>query len=176
MRGARPASCTLLALCCVAPATPGLAAEELRNWFNDPFFQVRAAIAGCPAPAGPFTDRKGFLAQSHRRAEKGTTAWLAGEAQRPKAYAYDEEIASALKAAFRDATDFGQSTLWVTVQGRVVYVEGCLPAGARPADLEAFVRRTANVQQAIAAVRLGPAGRVPYALMPPPAAAPGTAK
>lgn len=149
-----------------AAMVPGLAAEELRNWFNDPFFPVRESLVGCPVPAGPFVDHKGFLAQSHRRAEKGTTAWLAGEALRPKAYAYDAEIAERLQRAFRDSRLFHPSALWITVQGRVVYVEGCVPAALAAATLESFVRSVPDVQQAIAIVRRGPAKRVPYAVLP----------
>src|SRR5437899_5540536 len=34
----------------MAPAAP----DELRNWFDDPFFAISSAIADCPVPAGPF--------------------------------------------------------------------------------------------------------------------------
>ena len=75
----------LVALAMVATAPCG-AQDGLQNWFNDPFFQISAAIPDCPLPAGPFTDENDKRIQAHRRAEKGTTCWLAKECDRPNAY------------------------------------------------------------------------------------------
>lgn len=143
-----------------------LAEEALRNWFNDPFVQLVAQDPECPTPAGPFVTEKERLAQSHRRAEKGTTAWLAGEAERPGAFAYDADIAAALQDAFRAETRFRGGSLWATVQGRVVYVEGCLSSDAEVAQLEATVRALPYVQQSIALVRTDKKAKVPYRRMP----------
>ncbi|HEX2013081.1 MAG TPA: BON domain-containing protein [Roseateles sp.] len=144
----------------------------LRNWFEDPFLQLTGADAAtdCPQPAGPFVTQRERMQQSHRRAEKGTTAWLAGEAERPRAYAYDAEIAQALAAAFRApvaSPRFPGSALWATVQGRVVYIEGCVARAGDAAALEALARSLPHVQQAIAIVRSTPTGSVPYRVMPP---------
>jgi hypothetical protein len=70
-------------------------------------------------------DERGGREQAHRRAEKGTTCWLANDCERPKAYAYDADIGQAIRAAFARTDAFADTTLWITVQGRVVYVEGC---------------------------------------------------
>ncbi|MGE0800981.1 MAG: hypothetical protein AB7G13_16295 [Lautropia sp.] len=43
----------LSALLLSAVAVAAAADEPLRNWFDDPFFQVSADIADCPEPAGP---------------------------------------------------------------------------------------------------------------------------
>jgi hypothetical protein len=156
---------TLLASC---GASCG--AQELRNWFDDPFVQLTVEVPDCPTPAGPFVDEQDRLVQSHRRAEKGTTAWLAGESERPKAYAYDAEIAASLTRTFRATRYFPDSSLWATVQGRVVYIEGCLAHESEVQPLEALVRSTPFVQQAIAIVRIGRAGPVPFRVMPSQAA------
>lgn len=141
------------------------AAEDLRNWFNDPFFQVTQAIADCPLPAGPFVDERGQREQAHRRAEKGTTCWLSGECDRPKAYAYDQDIAASIQKAFADSTAWASNTtLWVTVQGRVVYVEGCVREAAAAQQIEALLRAQPHVQQAIAIVRTDAHARPPYKL------------
>jgi BON domain len=141
------------------------AADELRNWFDDPFFQVTSALADCPPPAGPFVDERGRREQAHRRAEKGTTCWLAGECERPKAYAYDQDIAAAIRQAFAGNTAFASTTtLWVTVQGRVVYVEGCVSGPAAEPQIESLVRSLPYVQQAIAIVRTDGNARPPYKL------------
>jgi BON domain len=151
----------LAVLVCVPGAH---AADLLRNWFDDPFFQVTRALAECPLPAGPFVDERGRREQAHRRAEKGTTCWLAGECDRPKAYAYDEDIAASIKQAFADNDAFASTTtLWVTVQGRVVYIEGCAQSASAERALESMVRSLPHVQQAIAILRTDANSPPPYA-------------
>ncbi|KQU80860.1 MULTISPECIES: BON domain-containing protein [unclassified Rhizobacter] len=154
----------------LALGSPARAADALQNWFDDPFFQVSAALPDCPLPAGPFTDEADRRVQAHRRLEKGTTCWLAKECDRPNAYAYDADIAAAIRAAFQppagERTPFPDTTLWVTVQGRVVYLEGCARDDAEAARLETFVRALPHVQQATAILRTDPAARPPYKTRP----------
>jgi hypothetical protein len=151
--------CTLVAATstCHAQASP-----PLQNWFDDPFFQISAEVPMCPLPAGPFVDEANKRAQTHRRAEKGTTCWLAKECERPNAYAYDQDIAAALLAAVRERDPFSGSSLWVTVQGRVLYIEGCAGDDATVAQVEALARRLPYVQQVIAIVRTDPRAQPPY--------------
>jgi hypothetical protein len=158
MTHVRPALLVLLAW----PLGAAAADDGLRNWFGDPFFPVTSADAACPLPAGPFVDEQGRREQSHRRAEKGTTGWLAGEYERPRAFAYDDDIAAAVKQAFAATARYAASSLWVTVQGRVVYIEGCAVDPALAADAERMVRALPYVQQAIAIVRTDPRERLPY--------------
>jgi hypothetical protein len=139
---------------------------ELQNWFNDPFFQISAAVPNCPLPSGPFIDEENKRVQSHRRAEKGTACWLAKECERPNAYAYDHEIATAIRKTLATPNPFAETSLWLTVQGRVVYIEGCVSRESQIAELEAFVRAVPYVQQAIAIVRTDPKSRPPYTLRP----------
>ena len=154
---------TLLAL--TVTACPAQTGDELQNWFNDPFFQISSALPDCPLPAGPFVDEHNRRAQTHRRAEKGTTCWLARECDRPNAYAYDRDIASAFHGALRERNPFADTTtLWVTVQGRVVYIEGCVARESMAAELEAFARALPYVQQAIAIVGAPASPRSPYRL------------
>ena len=142
---------------------------ERRNWFDDPFFQVTAAIADCPLPAGPFITEAERRLQAHHRAERGTTCWLSGQCDRPNDYAYDRDIATAFRAAWaQHAPEVGSTTLWVTVQGRVVYLEGCAARAAAAAELEAFAGSLPNVRQAIANLRTPPSERAPYPLRSPP--------
>ena len=146
----------------LAAALPVTAAEELRNWFNDPFFAISSALPDCPLPAGPFVDDADKRVQAHRRAEKGTTCWLAKECDRPNAYVYDPDIAAEIEAAVRERQPFPGTSLWVTVQGRVVYIEGCAGPAFDATAAEAFVRALPHVQQAIAIVRTDPSQRTPY--------------
>ncbi|HEY9066297.1 MAG TPA: BON domain-containing protein [Burkholderiaceae bacterium] len=152
-----------------APAQTAASADELHNWFDDPFFAISSAIGDCPVPAGPFVDEAVRRSQAHRRAEKGTTCWLAREpdCERSNAFGYDREIALSLQAALRERNPFADTSLWVTVQGRIVYIEGCVARAAQEPELEAFVRALPHVQQAIAIVRTDPAARPPYRLRAP---------
>jgi hypothetical protein len=143
-------------------------ATERRNWFDDPFFQISSAIPNCPVPAGPFITEAERKVQTHHRAEKGTTCWLAKQCDRPSYYAYDKDIAADLQAALRQHGPFENTTLWVTVQGRVVFIEGCVKDEGVYMELEALARTVPNVQQAIAAVFADPSARPPYKLMSAP--------
>jgi len=160
-----------IAVALAAFCTHPRADDALRNWFDDPFFAITSAIPDCPQPAGPYTSESDRRVQAHRRAEKGTTCWLAKEddCERHNAYAYDRDIAAAIAGAVRDRHAFADTSLWVTVQGRVVYVEGCARSPRAEAEIEAFVRALPHVQQAIAIVRTDPAARAPYKLRHPPA-------
>ncbi len=139
-------------------------AEELRNWFDDPFFRLTAGFEGCREPTGPRGDAAQRQAQSHRRAEKGTTCWLAREAdcERPNAYAYDRDIARDIRERLGAAAALQDSSLWVTVQGRIVYVEGCVRRAAQGRQIEDMLRALPHVQQAIAIVTTDPRAAPPY--------------
>lgn len=160
----RRLAAAMLALAPACQAQAGDATASVQNWFNDPFFRISKAIPDCPEPAGPFSDEADRRLQAHRRAEKGTTCWLAKECDRPNAYAYDADIAAAIQAAMAGVQGqpfMDSSSLWVTVQGRVVYIEGCIRAPTTAAALEAFIRALPHVQQATAIVRQGE-GAAPY--------------
>jgi hypothetical protein len=143
------------------------AAAERRNWFDDPFFPISHAIPACPEPAGPRVTEEERQVQSHRRAEKGTTCWLARECDRPNAYAYDADIAAGIRAAVRTHTLSVDTSLWVTVQGRVVYIEGCVAREAQAGEIEAAMRQVPHVQQAIAIVTTRPTAGLPYKALAP---------
>ena len=148
-------------------AAAARSAEELRNWFDDPFFQISSSLPDCPVPAGPFVSESDKRVQAHRRAEKGTTCWLAGECERPNAYAYDRDIAESFRKAAGGAERWPGTTLWVTVQGRVLYIEGCALQNSSAAEVEALARSLPHVQQAVAIVRTDPASPPSYKLRSP---------
>lgn len=144
---------------------------ERRNWFDDPFFQVTTQLSNCPMPAGPFLTEAEKRVQAHGRAERGTTCWLAGQCERPNAYAYDKDIAQAVQAAFKAKNPAPRSSLWVTVQRRVVYVEGCVADRNDPQvvpKLEAMLRNVPDVERAIAIVHVIGRDRPHYKLLDAP--------
>ena len=147
---------------CMLGAAAAAPADVLRNWFDDPFFAVSSAVADCPRPAGPFVDERERAVQSHHRAERGTTCWLAGECERPNAYAYDRDIADAARRALDGRPELAATSLWITVQGRIVFVEGCAADAAAVAAVEQRLRALPRVQQVLLLVRIGAGARVPY--------------
>lgn len=161
-RAARLSAAALALLLLAASPLRAQGSVERRNWFNDPFFQISSAIADCPPPLGPFITEAERRVQSHHRAEKGTTCWLAGLCERPNFYLYDAGIAEALRAQLAAQARFEDTSLWITVQGRVVYIEGCVRNMKTEREIEAFVRGIPHVQQAIALVAVAGAERVPY--------------
>ncbi len=168
MRAALGRPIAVFFLFAAAPACLAQSGEALQNWFDDPFFQISAALPDCPLPAGPFVTESEKRVQAHHRAEKGTTCWLAKECDRPNAYAYDHDIAASFQRAARAGDLFPGTTLWVTVQGRVLYIEGCATEDSVVQKIEAFARSLPHVQQAIAIVRTDPRSRPPYKVRHPP--------
>ncbi len=151
----------LVALVAVHASAAG-PAPEVRNWFDDPFFQISQTITGCPQALGPFMTEAERKQQAHHRVERGTTCWLSGACDKPSAYAYDRDIAERLRKVLADLPAVRESTLWVTVQGRVVFIEGCVKEQGAARILESAARTVPNVQQAVAAVYTNPRLRPPY--------------
>ena len=142
---------------------------ELKNWFDDPFIQVRHAVSDCPLPLGPMTTEDEARKESHWRAERGTSCWLAGQCTKTNSYAYDADISKSVAAHFATDPAFARSTLWLTFQRRFVWVEGCT---ADPAitdkSLEEFVKVEPDVERVIVnLIRVGgvnSAAKPPYAI------------
>ncbi len=140
----------------------GSADDEALNRFNDPFEAVSADIADCPEPRGPRVTAAEARVQAHHRAERGTTCWLQGECSEPNAFRYDAGIATALRERLKGAAALKPSSLWFTVQGRIVYLEGCVARAEQGPELETLARGLPDVQQALALVRVGQSATLPY--------------
>ena len=139
--------------------------EQLLNRFDDPFEALSADVADCAEPRGPRITAADARVQAHHRAERGTSCWLAGQCSEPNAYRFDAGIASALRERLQAAPALHPSSLWMTVQGRIVYLEGCVAGAEQGAQLEAVARGLPEVLQAVALVRVGRGGSVPYKRM-----------
>ena len=143
-------------------------AAERRNWFNDPFFQIAAQAPGCPVPLGPYLTAAEQRAEAHDRAERGTSCWLAGRCARSNAYAYDQDIARALQARVGALKPLTGSSLWVTVQRRMVFIEGCVPDRRRVAALQAWATAVPDVEQVLVNVSTRPQAPAPYKTLTSP--------
>jgi len=160
----------LLAVLLAASATTVEAQyTALKNWFNDPFIQVRNSVPDCPQPLGPLVGEDEARRESHWRTERGTSCWLAGQCSKPNSYLYDAPIATSVAAHFAAVPEFARaSSLWLTFQRRFVWVEGCSADPAiDAAALEAFVRAEPDVERVIVNLRRPGETKAPYALAPP---------
>jgi hypothetical protein len=165
----------------ISPAAP--AGSELQNWFNDPFFQFTAVVQDCPVPLGPLIAASERAAQAQLRAQKNASCAQAGACHGANAYAQDAEIASALKDALKPAqlythSPLVNSSLWATVQARVVTIEGCVAGDVPPGYDETLIRTQfetmmsalPHVRQAVVLIRTSSQARaglpVPYKVRP----------
>jgi len=73
-----------------------------------------------------------------------------------------------VRAAVASAMPEVATTLWITVQGRIVYIEGCASTRSAVITLEERLRTIPYVRQVVSNVRTDPAARVPYRLRSTP--------
>lgn len=166
----------LAAVAIIAATLPVVAADTvLRNWYDDPFFPVRTAIRDCPQPLGPYADEEQRLRETHYRSERGLRCHLEGKCAKPSAYMYDADIARDVIVRFDKSRKLRDATLWVTVQRRFVWVEGCVASKSAEREIEALLKGTPEVDRVIVFVSHqrgeAPPYRTPAAgqrLEPPP--------
>jgi hypothetical protein len=81
-----------------------------------------------------------MLRETHHRSERGTRCWLEKRCSKPSAYMYDRDIAAAIRARFEASAALADASLWVTVQGRYAWVEGCVRSDKERRDLGSLMR------------------------------------
>ncbi|MDP9996015.1 hypothetical protein J2W29_006504 [Variovorax boronicumulans] len=135
-----------------------------QNWFDDPFFQVSAGLAACAMPEGPFYTAEERRVQTHSRLERGTSCWLAGKCTDSNAYRYDKPLAPKLRAALLAVPGVRSGSVWVMVQRRWVYLQGCVPTPALARRLERAARAVPDVETVVPDLMIGTRGKPPYPL------------
>ena len=135
---------------------------QRKNWYNDPFFALSNAIGACPQPLGPLMTKAEADDDAHYRVERGTTCWLAHKCSKPNSYLYDPDIAAAIRQQLQGDVLFAGTSIWITVQRRFVYAEGCAGPGFDSAALERRLAAIPDVEQVFVRVRSDPRGPLPY--------------
>jgi hypothetical protein len=150
-----------------------LASETLKNHYNDPFIQVTSALKQCPQPRGPFMTLAEANAEAHPRIERGTSCFNAGKCKESNAYFYDARIARAAQSLIEkelaSSAALRQSSVWLTVQRRFVFVQGCVADAKQKARWEALLKRVPEVEYVSVDLAVGTRpkhGRMPYPTMP----------
>lgn len=162
-------STTKVLICCGVMLTGGASAdppEEPKNWFNDPFIQVRQGFSACPLPLGPLITEAQRRAEAHYRVERGTSCWMEGKCTKPNAYLYDAPIGASIAQSFAASSDFADTSLWITVQRRFVMVEGCISRPEQGPEIEARIQAIPDVERVILELMLPGQTRVPYPIAP----------
>jgi osmotically-inducible protein OsmY len=145
----------------LAPGTPSIA-ENLKNWFDDPFVQVTSGLAGCPIPEGPIISEEQMHTEAHSRAERGTRCYRSGACRLPNSYLYDKEIIARVRQHVLDDGRFAATSLWVLGQRRWVTLKGCVQTKAQSAALEGLVREVDDVENVVDQLMVGIRGTPKY--------------
>ena len=161
-------------LICMAATHAQAQAQAARvNRGHDPFFQISKAISDCPVPLGPLETEQEWLDDSHYRIERGNSCWVEGRCRLSNAYLYDAEIADAVQ---RRLTNINyaihwreQSTLWLTLQRRFIYVQGCVAPGFDKQTFLTELAKTADVDRVVDDTTTNPhAASLPYKTLADP--------
>jgi hypothetical protein len=123
------------------------------NRGNDPFLHISGALAGCPTPPGPFETDQEWLDEAHYRIERGNSCWIAGRCRLPNSYDYDREIAESVTRRLNSLNATLQwrekTSLWLTLQRRFIYIDGCVTRDFDRAHFVSALGETADVERVI---------------------------
>lgn len=142
-------------------------ANAVKNWYNDPFFALSGDMPACRTPLGPLMTKAEADDDAHYRVERGTTCWLAHKCSKPNSYLYDADIAVAIRRQLQGDARFKGASVWITVQRRFVYAEGCAPAGFDNESLERTLLAIPDVEQVFVRITPDPRGTPPYKTLAP---------
>lgn len=151
----------------VAQTAANAGADSVKNWYNDPFFALSSDVPACRTPLGPLMTKAEADDDAHYRVERGTTCWLAHKCSKPNSYLYDADIAAAIRRQLQGDARFKGASVWITVQRRFVYAEGCAPAGFDNAALERTLLAIPDVEQVFVRLTPDPRGTPPYKTLAP---------
>ena len=130
--------------------------QERANFFNDPFEQATSGIASCPVPQGPLITRQEMLAQTHGRAERGTSCYQSGRCRLPNAYLYDPDIVARSRKAILVDGRYGDTSVWLMGQRRWVWLQGCVRSAAQSQALEQLIRALDDVENVMNELQVVP--------------------
>lgn len=151
--------------------------SDQENRGHDPFFQISSRIANCPEPLGPRVDEAQWRRDAHHRIEDGNHCYVEGRCRLGNAYQYEQEIVDSTQRRLQSLSitlpGWRESTLWLTVRGRWLLLQGCVGRGFPGQPFVAALREVADVEIVVDQTTADPARGVPYPLFggrPGPAA------
>ena len=160
---ARQSAARILAALLFA-AAPALGAtdDERSNVYGDPFVQATSGLAACPVPEGPMLSAQEARAESHWRAERGTSCYRSGRCRLPNSYLYDRELVPRVQRFIERTPRFADTSVWIVGQRRWIYLQGCVRDARQSADLESAVRGIDDVEAVVNQLGIGVPARPAY--------------
>lgn len=165
--------CWLLAsVLCIGPlgaAAQGMPGAAPRtNAFNDPFVQVTSALPACPVPEGPLYTEAEVRELAHVRSQHGGSCHRVGRCRLPNSYLYDAEIIPRVQHYLREDGRFGNTSVWVLGERRLVTLMGCVQSAEQALAMEKAVELVDDVMGVVNLLQVGTArGAARYPLATP---------
>ena len=126
-----------------------VAAGERRNAFDDPFLQVTSALPGCPVPAPPGFTEEEIRREAHVRSHHGGSCYRSGRCRLPNSYLYDKEIIPRVAQYIRQDGRFGDTSIWILGERRIVTLMGCVRTKQQSEELERAVMLVDDVTNVV---------------------------
>lgn len=145
----------------VVAAAPA-AAQERRNWFDDPFVQATSALPGCPVPAPPGMTEEEMRAEAHVRAQHGTSCHRSGRCRLPNSYLYDKELVPRVAQYIRRDGRFEGTSVWLLGERRLVTLMGCVGSREQAEAMEKAVLLVDDVMGVVNLLDVGTAAQPRY--------------
>ena len=136
-------------------AQQGAAAVPRTNAFNDPFVQVTSAIPACPVPEGPLYTEAEVRDLAHVRSQHGGSCYRVGRCRLPNSYLYDAEIIPRVQLYLREDGRFGDTSVWVLGERRLVTLMGCVQSREQAQAMEKAVELVDDVMGVINLLQVG---------------------
>ena len=137
-------------------AQQGAAAAAARtNAFNDPFVQATAALPACPVPEGPLYTEAEVRELAHVRSQHGGSCHRVGRCRLPNSYLYDAEIIPRVQLYLREDGRFGDTSVWLLGERRLVTLMGCVQSREQAQAMEKAVELVDDVMGVINLLQVG---------------------
>jgi hypothetical protein len=141
-------------------------AQERRNYFDDPFAQATSALPGCPVPRPPGMTEDELRRAAHVRAQAGVSCHTSGRCRLPNSYLYDKELNPRLVQYIQRDGRFDDTSVWVAVERRYVYLKGCVRTQAQSQQLEQAAMLVDDVMGVFNELGVGVAEKPKYEVAP----------
>ncbi|MBA2672423.1 BON domain-containing protein [Ramlibacter sp.] len=142
-------------------------AQDKKNFFQDPFLRVTSAIPNCPMPEPPGMTEQELREAAHVRAQAGVSCHTSGRCRLANSYLYDKEIAPRMVQFIQRDGHYDDTSLWVLVERRYVYLKGCVKSPEQSAALERAAGTVDDVMGVVNELSVGTQEKPRYAVAPP---------
>ncbi|UUZ71855.1 BON domain-containing protein [Polaromonas sp. P1(28)-8] len=140
--------------------------QDRQNYFDDPFLRVSSAMAACPVPEGPSFTQEQVRAEAHVRAQHGGSCFRSGRCRLPNSYLYDKEIIPRVAIYLQQDGRFGDTSVWVLGERRLVTLMGCVQSQEQARAMEQAVMLVDDVMGVINYLSVGTAAKPKYSIAP----------